>query len=406
MFGNKTSGGKWYFYNPATLSFGMSEFRKKWGKRNLEDDWRRKDKKTTSSFEVDSAAIDSASRATKNKKDPQFYLDQLPSSTEDFELSDTQIKEALFQVGTIYKEDLEEITKSTEIFSILYNRFTEDEQYAPLSCYNIYLNYTDVDNKLEAQNTKQLLLKKFPQSIYSQILTNPDFKLDQTNKIVKEELEYRSVFANYSLKEYQKVIDKTRVVSQNKYQSKYLFLRALSFLNKNDNDRGAEILNKIIYLDADENVVKEAKNILDALTDPSKMEKANELAIAGSQYLYRSTLPQMIIIIIPKGPVDITYLKTLISDYHTRDFENEVFEISALLLGMDKHLLMIKTFDNIFDVMVYHEAFVLEESILKELNKSQHRVMAISFDNFQEFYKNKDEDGYHKFFIKNYLTIK
>ena len=45
QFGNNTSGGKWYFYNPATLSFGLSEFTKKWGKRKLEDDWRRKNKK-------------------------------------------------------------------------------------------------------------------------------------------------------------------------------------------------------------------------------------------------------------------------------------------------------------------------------------------------------------------------
>ena len=37
QFGNNTSGGKWYFYNPATLSFGLSEFRKKWGNRKLED---------------------------------------------------------------------------------------------------------------------------------------------------------------------------------------------------------------------------------------------------------------------------------------------------------------------------------------------------------------------------------
>ena len=35
QFGNNTSGGKWYFYNPATLSFGLSEFTKKWGKRKL-----------------------------------------------------------------------------------------------------------------------------------------------------------------------------------------------------------------------------------------------------------------------------------------------------------------------------------------------------------------------------------
>jgi len=405
QFGNNTSGGKWYFYNPATLSFGMSEFRKKWGKRKLEDDWRRKDKKIISVLEVDSSAIDSSVLATKNKKDPKFYLDQLPSSDEEFELSNTQIKEALLQVGTIYKEDLEEITKSTEVFSVLYARFSDDEQYAPLSCYSIYLNYTDIDNKLEAQNSKQLLLKRFPKSIYAQMLTNPDFKLEATNKLAKEELNYRSVFTNYTLEEYQQVIDKTTVILQNEYQSKYLFLRALSFLNNDEYDRGTEILNKLISLDADEKITKEAQHILDALNDPSKMEKANELAIAGFPYLYRSTSTQMIIIIIPKGSVDITYLKTLISDYHSQDFENEVFEISSLLLGLDKHLLMIKTFDNTSDVMAYHEMFVLEESILKELNKSEHKVMAISFDNFQEFYKNKDEDGYHNFFKKNYLTI-
>jgi len=59
QFGNNTSGGKWYFYNPATLSFGLSEFRKIWGKRKLEDDWRRKDKKIVNVFVIDSIATDS-----------------------------------------------------------------------------------------------------------------------------------------------------------------------------------------------------------------------------------------------------------------------------------------------------------------------------------------------------------
>ena len=135
------------------------------------------------------------------------------------------------------------------------------------------------------------------------------------------------------------------------------------------------------------------------------MEKANELALAGSPYLFRSLTQHMVIIILPKGGVDVTYLKALISDYHANDFENEIFEISALLLGVDNHLLMIKTFDNILDVMIYYEMLVLEESVLNELNKSEHKVMAISLENFQEFYKNKDEDGYHNFFKKNYLTI-
>ena len=93
QFGNNTSAGKWYFYNPATLSFGMSEFRKKWGKRKLEDDWRRKDKKSSIKFDADSTAIDSAATETQNKKTPNYYLSQLPKTDEDFENSDNKIKE-------------------------------------------------------------------------------------------------------------------------------------------------------------------------------------------------------------------------------------------------------------------------------------------------------------------------
>ena len=29
-----------YFYSPTNVAFGKSEFRKKWGKRELKDNWR------------------------------------------------------------------------------------------------------------------------------------------------------------------------------------------------------------------------------------------------------------------------------------------------------------------------------------------------------------------------------
>ena len=31
---NQTQAGKWYFYNSTTLSFGYSEFTRKWGKES------------------------------------------------------------------------------------------------------------------------------------------------------------------------------------------------------------------------------------------------------------------------------------------------------------------------------------------------------------------------------------
>jgi tetratricopeptide (TPR) repeat protein len=40
----QAGGGKWYFYNAATKGMGKQEFTRKWGKRKLTDDWRRKEK--------------------------------------------------------------------------------------------------------------------------------------------------------------------------------------------------------------------------------------------------------------------------------------------------------------------------------------------------------------------------
>ena len=43
----------WYFYNPQVLNFGKSEFKKFWGTRRLEDNWRWSTKRSTRNSETD-----------------------------------------------------------------------------------------------------------------------------------------------------------------------------------------------------------------------------------------------------------------------------------------------------------------------------------------------------------------
>ena len=93
----------WYFYNPALVSAGKTEFQRKWGRRKLEDDWRRRNKASFSMSDFadnninydepeegdieeisDSIAKgDTISNVMQNPlssdpKDPQFYVQQLP----------------------------------------------------------------------------------------------------------------------------------------------------------------------------------------------------------------------------------------------------------------------------------------------------------------------------------------
>ena len=97
QFGRNTSGGNWYFYNPATLSFGQSEFRKKWGKRKLEDDWRRKDKNIIASFlDTDSFFIDTLNSNTDSKQGGMaYYLEKIPKNEKDILSSSSKKKKAL-----------------------------------------------------------------------------------------------------------------------------------------------------------------------------------------------------------------------------------------------------------------------------------------------------------------------
>ena len=401
QFGNRTSGGKWYFYNPATLSFGMSEFRKKWGKRKLEDDWRRKDKKTINNFEIDTTLIDSVFVETQNTKDPNYYLKQLPKTKEDFANSNRKIKEALYQLGVIYKEGLGETGLSTENLLSIFIRFPLDEQYAALALYKVCLNYLHKDNQ-KFEETKETLLIKYPNTIYAKMITSPNYNAAGVTQKDKLELNYEEIFYMYSDNMFDWVILKTETISNDQYKNKLLLLRALSFLQKENTAKAATCLKSIS--EEDEEVFKEAKYILEAIKDPSKMQKANELAASGSPYLYRLNNEHVIVLTLPKEGADITYIKTLISDFHINEAGDENLEINALLLGRDQHLIIIKHFDDAKESMKYYQLLIEERSVIKILEEYEYSIMSISLENFAEFYKNKDIRGYYSFFEKNYLT--
>jgi hypothetical protein len=285
----------------------------------------------------------------------------------------------------------------------LLSRFPDDKNYAALAYYNVYINHLEVGGDQEAEVMKNLLLHNFPNSVYAQLLTNPNFQDQLINLQNEDELAYQGVYQMYVAKQYMQVIEKCNLVSDDDYQSKYLFLKALSFSALKDSSECINILDNIINIDKDNRIIKEAIYLLEAIKNPEKLKKANEQALTESPYLFRSGNSHMSLFILPKEGVDINYLKTLISDYHTLDFENKVFEISAMLMGKDKHLLMIKTFENSSDVVVYNQLIMENTEIVNQLNKSDYKVLAISFDNFKEFYKNKDVEGYYNFFKKNYL---
>ena len=76
---------QWYFYNPLTVGIGKSDFQRIWGKRILEDNWRRKNKQNMLESETEQAAdtvaspaVAEAKKKVSDPKKPEFYLQDIP----------------------------------------------------------------------------------------------------------------------------------------------------------------------------------------------------------------------------------------------------------------------------------------------------------------------------------------
>ena len=138
--GGGNQKAEWYFYNPQLVKQGQQEWRRRWGTRPLEDNWRRKNKQVVISDEMsaalneendgmsaDSLAPDStAVPAPKIETDthkPEYYLQQIPRTEQDFAASDSLWREAMVALYYIYRDKLEDEELAQETLRALDARF-------------------------------------------------------------------------------------------------------------------------------------------------------------------------------------------------------------------------------------------------------------------------------------------
>ncbi len=410
-FGQRTGGGRWYFYNPATLSFGHSEFMKKWGKRKNEDDWRRSDKKISTELENDSTAQNGKTNQEEggvSKKDPQYYLDKLPLTKEKIEASNLSIMEAHYQAAMIYKNYLNENQKATNMLLGITERFPKNENYTPLAYYNLFLIYSENEKNKKAEKCKNDLLVKFPDSKYSKLLNEENYLSNIENEKKRQLTYYETTLLFYTNKDYVRTISRCDTANLNdknrELKPKYNLLRALATSKTNDTISFKKQLNNIVKNHPETEVKKKAEEILAILDNPEKMLKTNLETETGTPYVFNNGEAHYFILLMPKENTDVNFIKTLLSDYHNEQYSIETFEISAMLFGKEKHLIMIKTFDDSDKAREYFSDFSRASKVNNELSKTESQKLLISTENFQHFFKHKDIESYYEFFTNNYLN--
>ena len=138
--GGGAQKGEWYFYNPQLIKQGKQEWLRRWGNRPLEDNWRRKSKQVVVNDEMsaslndendemspDSLSSDStrvpAPKIETDAHKPEYYLQQIPRTPQDFELSDSLWRDAMVALYYIYRDKVEDEPLATETLRELERRF-------------------------------------------------------------------------------------------------------------------------------------------------------------------------------------------------------------------------------------------------------------------------------------------
>jgi tetratricopeptide (TPR) repeat protein len=176
--GISASGNTFYFYNPATVAQGKLDFAKRWGKRKPDGYWRisatNQPKELLDEEDEEVASNRDLLNDKPEKIDPRlttaFYSSQLPNSQIEIDSIADERNFAYYQLGVIYKEKFKEYQLSANRFELLLDSNPEDRLILP-ALYNLYKVY-EIINPSQAVAIKNQIISQYPNSRYTQILTN------------------------------------------------------------------------------------------------------------------------------------------------------------------------------------------------------------------------------------------
>ncbi len=411
------TGTGWYFYNTTALSFGANDFRTKWGTRPNEDNWRRKEKRALNA-PLAGEDGDTNQVTAEQLLDPEFYKKNIPRTKEQKDSANVKIQNAYYDLGTIYKEQLNENQRSIKTFEELLKRYPRGKWNLE-TYYQLYRLYKDVGDERSAQDYANRILKEFPESEYAKILKDPKYleKLEVMRGRLGQM--YDMAFQNYERGDFERVIEAAdsalTLFRDGKILPKFALLRAMAIGSTEKLPVYRLALEDFIarYTAAAEKPLAEelleyVKSLMgESVPDePVKEETKTETAPpATDEYVYDEAAVHYYTLIVANLP-DMALTKGLVSDFNSRVFANDNLTIKNLKLSQTEDLIFVQGFTDTKKAMDYYRSMLADTTVLAGIDLQTVNQFVISQENFTKFYKKREIEPYVQFFITRYILKK
>jgi hypothetical protein len=403
---NDVNGNKWYWNNAKTRSEGFDEFKKLWGVRVNEDNWRRSEKTVFATFgeEENDSIVEKSDSIVKVVEDTltvENLMSRVPLTDSAYNASVQKSLSALYDAGIIYKEQLMEQEMAIKQFNEILSRKI-DTDFNLLSAYQLYRMYNETD-KNKAAIQKDYILNMYPNSDYANYLRDPDYFIKKKERDAIAEQEYLTILDRYNRGLYSLVISKSETIisseKDNVYRAKYMLLNALSTGQTTENKEELIPVLEQIGKDYPKSIEETRANEL--LTIIKNGVSKNEIVDFSSRhiYSYNDKSIHWVLIFLDKE-VSSNTEKTKVSDFNREFFSKDKLKISSKIYGDDQSVILIEEFETDLKAKEYIRVFKNTRKHLLDLQKA--KIVLITRDNLKILFETKKLEEYEDFVLEYY----
>ncbi len=410
-FGSSAStGGGWYFYNQAAKGFGQPEFRMKWGNRKLEDNWRRSNKREASFGELESIAQDTSGAAAGSmqilsEKSREYYLQNIPLTDSMMILSHNRIIEALYNAGTIYRNDLVDLTSSIETYGELLERYPGSD-FTLSTYYNLYNLHEGENNMQMADIYRESIIREFPESQPALILTNPNFAEELLARENAVNIYYEQTYEKYISGSYQQVMDDADT-AQVRYKGdplldKFRYLKVLSIGRTQDILVFTQALDSLAKSSTDSDVSQSARDIIAYIMASDEEVKTETQKIEAEEIYNVDSTGSFFYGMFLDPEVDINQLKFEFINFNLDHYPNRTFDVVHEVLGDGELLMLVKEFPGLAGAWEYYDSVAPDPQIFNLVKEGEYRNLVISLPNASILTQDGEAQKYWLFFQEHY----
>ena len=405
-----SGNSKFFAYNQTALQRGRSDFRRRWGNRPLEDDWRRSDKPSNL---IESEEIEEQVEEISEEdvlKEIEKIIREVPREEEQIARVKDRVENALFQLGTGYRTYIQNYQKSNATLFTLRERFSETDKRLDSYYFN-YLNYLDLEDEAQAQEYYNLILSRYPDSDYAKFLSNPTGDNVLVSDERRIEIYYEQTYDLFSNGNFTEA-NKRLIEAESKFGkdhdliAKFDLLKAMCIGNLEGQKEYINALRGVILTHNNTPEQTHAREMLRFLRGDEEAFGGEVADEALEKFVSEDDKLHYVIVILYDGTgAKVNEAKKSINNYNNDNHKDARLRSTSIYLSQpDKtHLILIRRFQDKPTAMTYFKDIETNKKGFLNPDEYSYETFAINQKNYREVIKQKSVKSYRVFFENMYL---